>query len=87
MATGHRRLAELAAQARQGKGDTPTYGGMRPGPLALPPPKVRRRPGVLPVAIRIPAAEVDSEVEAADIVDGVMQNPSGPWVVGPLRTG
>jgi sortase (surface protein transpeptidase) len=35
----------------------------------------------VPVAIRIPKAAVDASVERVEITDGVMQNPSGPWVV------
>lgn len=34
-----------------------------------------------PVSITIPDAEVDAEVERNQIVDGVMLDPSGPWVV------
>ncbi|MDQ3541621.1 MAG: sortase [Chloroflexota bacterium] len=37
--------------------------------------------GQVPVAINIPEAEVDAEVEVQQIVDGQMLNPSGPWVV------
>lgn len=48
------------------------------GPLGL----NRRMPNSeVPVAIQIPEAEVDAEVELNEIVDGVMQDPSGPWVV------
>jgi sortase (surface protein transpeptidase) len=38
-------------------------------------------PGQSPVAIRIPDAGVDAEVERQQIVDGQMLDPSGPWVV------
>ncbi len=34
-----------------------------------------------PVAMIIPDAEVDAEVETVQIVDGQMLDPSGPWVV------
>lgn len=37
--------------------------------------------GDVPVAINIPDAEVDAEVEIQQIVDGQMLDPSGPWVV------
>jgi len=61
----------------------PTTGARRPGPMiatasAGQSPSSR---GDVPVAIRIPNAAVDAAVERIDIIDGVMQNPSGPWVV------
>src|SRR3954454_954619 len=59
-------------------GDVPTTGGLRPGPVGLQPPP---KQGTVPVAIRIEKAQVDAQVEVQDIVDGVMQNPSGPYVV------
>lgn len=37
--------------------------------------------GTAPVSISIPDATVDAEVERSQIVDGVMLDPSGPWVV------
>jgi LPXTG-site transpeptidase (sortase) family protein len=67
-----------------GKGEIPTTGGMRPGPVGPNPPKARRR-GVTPVAITIETAQVDSEIEQVDIVNGVMQNPSGPYIVAWYR--
>jgi sortase (surface protein transpeptidase) len=57
---------------------------MRPGPVGQNPPTQRRR-GVTPVAIKIETAQVDSEVETVDIVNGVMQNPSGPYIVAWYR--
>jgi len=68
--------------AAPGLGDVPTTGGLRPGPIGPTAPLVARREGVLPVAIRIEKAGVDAAVEYLNVVDGVMQNPSGPWVVG-----
>jgi sortase (surface protein transpeptidase) len=35
----------------------------------------------LPIALAIEAAGIDAQIEVQQIVDGVMQNPSGPWVV------
>src|SRR5215207_2378723 len=67
-----------------GKGEIPTTGGMRPGPVGPNPPTARRR-GVSPVAIKIETAQVDSEIEHVDIVNGVMQNPSGPYIVAWYR--
>jgi len=63
-------------------GEVPTTGGMRPGPAgALAPATTPVVEGVVPVAIQIPNAFVDAQVETIDIVDGVMQDPTGPWVV------
>lgn len=66
------------------KGEMPTTGGLRPGPLGLEPDPYRIR-GVQPVAIKIEKAQVDAQVEVQEIVDGVMLNPSGPFVVSWYR--
>ena len=66
------------------RGDLPTTGGIRPGPVGMNPRQTRRK-GVEPVAIKIEAAEVDAPVETKEIVDGVMQNPSGPYIVSWYR--
>lgn len=42
--------------------------------------------GTVPVAIRIPDAKVDAQIERTKIVDGVMLDPSGPWVVSWYET-
>jgi LPXTG-site transpeptidase (sortase) family protein len=65
-------------------GEMPTSGGLRPGPIGLDPDPYHIR-GVQPVAIRIEKAEVDAQVEVQEIVDGVMLNPSGPFVVSWYR--
>jgi Sortase domain len=65
-------------------GELPTGGGLRPGPIGSEPPVDRIR-GVIPVAIKIEKVQVDAQVEQQDIVDGVMQNPSGPYVVSWYR--
>ena len=62
-------------------GEVPSYGGRRPGPLDQPAPPSARPPGVRPLSIEIEEAAVNAEIEALDIVDGAMQDPSGPWVV------
>lgn len=63
-------------------GEVPTTGGMRPGPIGVLPPKP---PvvwhGARPVAIRIPTIQVDTDIQQAEIVKGVLQDPTGPWVV------
>ena len=53
-------------------------GGMQAGPLGLNP---TTGSATAPVSISIPDASVDAEVERNQIVDGVMLDPSGPWVV------
>jgi LPXTG-site transpeptidase (sortase) family protein len=61
-------------------GEMPTTGGLRPGPIGLNP--IPAKPlGVTPVSIRIEKAGVDAEIEQLEIVDGKMQDPTGPWVV------
>ncbi len=64
--------------------EEPVTRDMHAGPLGLNPPVVRDQ-DVLPTAIRIDKAQVDAEVETVEIVDGVMQNPTGPWVVSWYR--
>lgn len=66
------------------KGEMPTTGGLRPGPLGLNPNPYSVF-GVQPIAIRIEKAQVDAQVEVQEIVDGVMLNPSGPFVVSWYR--
>lgn len=59
-------------------GQTSGTTDLQAGPLGLNP---AMDPGQVPVAIRIPDAGVDAEVELQQIIDGQMQDPSGPWVV------
>ncbi len=69
-----------AAAGGVAAGDLPTTGGMRPGPG-------RRRanagggPGIVPVAMVSDALAIDNDVYAAEVVDGAMQDPTGPFVV------
>jgi hypothetical protein len=62
-------------------GEVPTTGGLRPGPMGFNPPLPPAAAGVMPVAIHIDKAQVDAQVETIEIVNGVMQDPTGPWVV------
>ncbi|MGH2562507.1 MAG: class F sortase, partial [Thermomicrobiales bacterium] len=73
-------IAAAPVSQSEGSGEMPTTGGLRPGPLGFDPPQLRT-PGVRPIAIKIEDAQVDAEVEVTEIVQGVMQNPSGPFVV------
>jgi hypothetical protein len=60
----------------------PEAGHLRSGPLGLAPARVTRNPGVRPVAMRMEKFGIDAPVEYLQIIEGVMQDPSGPWVVG-----
>jgi hypothetical protein len=61
-------------------GEMPTTGGLRPGPIGPnPAPAVSRR--ARPVTLTIDAIGVNAQIETTEIVDGVMQDPTGPWVV------
>jgi hypothetical protein len=63
-----------------GVGDVPSTGASRPGPADLV--LERMRSGVVaPVGLAIESAGIDAGIEALRVVDGAMQDPSGPWVV------
>ncbi len=72
-------LAQSSTVSPKELGEQPTSGGARPGPVNAVP--GLRSPGVLPVGLRIEAIELDATIEQQHIEDGVMQNPSGPFVV------
>lgn len=61
-------------------GEMPTTGAARPGPLGQPPRTIQATKAV-PASIYVEKAEIDAEVETINITDGVMENPTGPWVV------
>ena len=61
-------------------GEVPTTGVSRPGPFNRPAPVVERE-GVAPVSLQIEKTQVNAEVERLEIVEGVMQDPTGPFVV------
>ncbi|MDQ3541204.1 MAG: class F sortase [Chloroflexota bacterium] len=60
---------------------SPGGGDLQAGPLGLNPTAPEGDVAQLPVAIMIPDASVDAEVKQNQIVDGLMLDPSGPWVV------
>ncbi|MDQ3656577.1 MAG: class F sortase [Chloroflexota bacterium] len=65
-------------------GEMPTTGALRPGPVGqLPPESIVS--ASIPMSIKVEAAGIDAEVEALDIVDGKMEDPTGPWVVSWYR--
>lgn len=63
-----------------GVGAVPTTGASRPGPVNL-----VRAPSlatvIAPVGLTIDRAGVDAGIERLRVVDGAMQDPSGPWEV------
>ena len=66
--------------------EVPSTGAARPGPVLVrstaPKPKPPVAKGVSPVQLQIASAGVDAPVEVGTIsADGVMLDPSGPWVV------
>ncbi|MGD9712302.1 MAG: hypothetical protein AB7V46_09580, partial [Thermomicrobiales bacterium] len=62
-------------------GEMPTTGALRPGPIGEEPFQSDANVGAVPLAIEIPNAAVNAQIERQDIVDGVMLDPTGPWVV------
>ncbi len=62
-------------------GEMPTTGGMRPGPVGEQPFGADAQEGAVPVAIEIANAAVNAQIERQQIVDGVMLDPTGPWVI------
>jgi Sortase domain len=63
-----------------GTGDVPSTGASRPGPanVALD----RFRSGVVaPIGLAIESAGINAGIETLRVVDGAMQDPSGPWIV------
>ena len=71
-------LAQESVSPRE-LGEQPTSGGARPGPVNAVP--GLRAPGIMPVELTIKAIELDATIEQQQIENGVMQNPSGPFVV------
>ena len=63
-----------------GVGDVPSTGASRPGPADIVLERMRSAT-VAPVGLAIETAGIDAGIEALRVVDGAMQDPSGPWVV------
>lgn len=66
--------------------EVPSFGARRPGPVELavgtPEATAGRGTPLVPVRMVAPNAGIDAPVETGTITpDGVMNNPSGPWVV------
>jgi sortase (surface protein transpeptidase) len=63
-----------------GVGELPTTGALRPGPVGQQPPETATN-ATIPASIIVEAAGIDADIEALNIVDGRMEDPTGPWVV------
>src|SRR5215203_5688216 len=88
-------LVGAAAQETNGEEDVattealsevPSTGARRPGPVILAATRVaapESEPveGVAPVELQVDSVGVDAPIELGAVVDGAMQDPSGPWVV------
>jgi len=70
--------------------EVPTTGARRPGPVILaasrvatPESEPEPEPvvGVAPIALQVDSVGVDAPIELGAVTDGVMMDPSGPWVV------
>ncbi len=66
-------------------GDTPSAGALRPGPLGESSPLPRAANPTAPVNIVVEKAGINADIEQLNIVNGVMENPTGPWVVAWYR--
>ena len=63
-----------------GVGDVPSTGASRPGPANVAR-ESTRTDMVAPVGLTVEAAGIDAGIETLRVVDGAMQDPTGPWVV------
>ena len=70
--------------------EVPSTGARRPGPVILaasrvatPEPEPEPAPvaGVAPIALQVDSVGVDAPIELGAVTEGVMMDPSGPWVV------
>lgn len=62
-------------------GEVPSTGARRPGPVDQAPLQAVRAPGLTPIALEIERAGIDAAIEPLRVVDGAMQDPTGPWAV------
>lgn len=81
--SGSTAIARATPAAQLPMVDDQPAGGFKAGPLGVVAgDESLRQTGQLPIAIVIPQADVDAEVERTKIVEGQMLDPSGPWIVG-----
>ncbi|MGC4189864.1 MAG: class F sortase [Thermomicrobiales bacterium] len=62
-------------------GPMPTTGAIRGAPVGTQPTGVVAVTATQPAAIQVPTVQIDAKIEVLNIVNGVMENPTGPWVV------
>ncbi|MFN8592227.1 MAG: class F sortase [Thermomicrobiales bacterium] len=82
-------LAGVAAQesdqpdSKIALSEVPTTGARRPGPVVLAGTRVRveKPAGFVPVELQVDSIGLDAPIETGYIDNGVMRDPSGPWVV------
>lgn len=72
--------SSIASIRPTGVGDVPSTGASRPGPANIVR-AMRLAAAIAPVGLTIPSAGVDAGIERLRVVDGAMQDPSGPWEV------
>jgi sortase (surface protein transpeptidase) len=78
--------AEEDVATTEALSEVPTTGARRPGPIILAATRVAAPEpepveGVAPIALQVDSVGVDAPIELGAVVDGAMQDPSGPWVV------
>lgn len=66
-------------------GELPTSGALRPGPVGQQSPQLRAINPTDPVHLVIDKAGINADIVTMGIVNGVMENPPGPWVVAWYR--
>jgi hypothetical protein len=62
-------------------GEMPTTGAIRGAPVGQQPLAVVAATATIPVGIQVAKAQIDAQIEVLNIVNGSMENPTGPWVV------
>jgi hypothetical protein len=78
--------AEEDVATTEALAEVPTTGARRPGPVILAAtrvavPEPEQVEGVAPIALQVDSVGVDAPIELGGVVDGIMMDPSGPWVV------
>lgn len=66
-------------------GEMPSTGALRPGPVGQQSPRPTAANPTDPVNITVEKAGINADVVTMQIVNGVMENPPGPWVVAWYR--
>jgi hypothetical protein len=79
-------LAAFAQEADEAPGkvalsEVPSTGGRRPGPVIVNTSRIPVPPGFAPVELLVDRVGLDAPIEIGAIDDGIMRDPSGPWVV------